>query len=64
MVKVQRADSMIEGELAVELFEGRFKDTILLAASFKAPLRNAPAGWCSVFEPKPKKPMPVRSGRR
>ncbi len=61
VVKVRRADSIIEGKLAVELFEDRFKDTILLAASFELPLRNAPAGWCSVFEPKP---VPVRSGRR
>ncbi len=63
VVKVQRADSVIEGNLAVELFEDRFRDTILLAASFEAPLRNAPAGWCSVFGPEPE-PVPVRSGRR
>lgn len=63
VVEVLRADSIIEGKLAVELFEDRFKDTILLAASFEAPLGNAPAGWCSVFEPKPE-PVPVRSGRR
>ncbi len=63
VVKVQRADSRIEGNLAVELFEPRFRDTILLAASFEAPLGNAPAGWCSVFEPG-SAPVPVRSGRR
>ncbi len=63
VVEVQRADSIIEGNLAVELLEARFRDTILIAASFEAPLRNAPAGWCSVFEPKPV-PVPVRSGRR
>ncbi len=63
VVEVQRADSMIEGNLAVELFEDRFRDTILLAASFEAPLRNPPTGWCSVFEPRPE-PVPVRSGRR
>ncbi len=63
VVEVQRADGIIEGKLAVELFDDRFPATILLAASFEAPLRNAPAGWCSVFEPRPE-PVPVRSGRR
>ena len=63
VVEVQRADGRIEGKLAVELLEDRGQDTILLAASFEAPLRDAPAGWCSVFEPKPE-PVPVRSGRR
>ena len=61
MVEVRRADSIIEGNLAVELFEDRLEGTVLLAASFEAPLRNAPAGWCSVFEPRPE---PVRSGRQ
>ena len=61
VVEVQRADGRIEGDFAVELFEDRFMDTILVAASFEAPLRNAPAGWCSVFEPTPE---PVRSGRQ
>jgi hypothetical protein len=63
VVEVRRADGRIEGDFAVELFEDRFMDTILVAASFEAPLRNAPAGWCSVFEPK-SEPVPVRSGRR
>ena len=63
VVEVRRADSIIEGNLAVELLEDRLWDTILLAASFEAPLRNAPAGWCSVFEPNPGR-VPVRSGRR
>jgi len=63
VVEVQRADGIIEGKLAVELYDDRFPATILLAASFEAPLRNAPAGWCSVFEPRPE-PVPVRSGRR
>jgi len=49
VVEVQRADNIIEGNLAVELFGDRFRDTILLAASFEALLRNPPAGWCSVF---------------
>ncbi len=61
VVEVRRADGRIEGDFAVELFEDRFMNTILIAASFEAPLRNAPAGWCSVFEPKSE---PVRSGRR
>ncbi len=63
VVEVKRADGIIEGNLAVELLQDRFPATILLAASFEAPLRNAPAGWCSVFEPTPE-PVPVRSGRR
>ena len=63
VVEVRRADSIIEGNLAVELYDDRGPATILLAASFEAPLQDAPAGWCSVFEPRPAA-VPVRSGRR
>ena len=63
VVEVQRADSIIEGNLAVELYDDGVGATILLAASFAAPLQNAPAGWCSVFEPRPGR-VPVRSGRQ
>ncbi len=61
VVEILRADSIIKGNLAVELYDDLIAATILLAASFEAPLRNAPAGWCSVFEPRP---VPIRSGRR
>ncbi len=50
-VEVQRADSVVAGRLAVQLLEDRFEDTVLMAASFDAPLRNAPESWCSVLEP-------------
>ena len=63
VVEIHRADSIIEGNLAVELYDDLLGATILLAASFEAPLRNATAEWCSVFGPKPE-PVPVRSGRR
>ena len=51
-VEVQRADYVVAGRLAVQLIEDRFQDTLLLAASFDAPLRNAPEDWCRVFEPR------------
>ena len=50
-VEVHRADSVVAGRLAVKLLEDRFQDTVLMAASFDAPLRNAPESWCSVLGP-------------
>ena len=63
-VEVQRADSVVAGRLAVQLIEDRSSDTLLLAASFDAPLRNAPEAWCRVFEPRSRgSSTPVRTSR-
>ena len=62
-VEVHRADSFVTGRLAVQLTEGRFQDTVLMAASFDAPLRNAPESWCRVFGPRSGGGLvPVRAG--
>ncbi len=61
-VEVHRADSVVAGRLAVKLLEDRFQDTVLMAASFDAPLRNAPESWCSVLEPGPGRSTALRSG--
>ncbi len=61
-VEVQRADSVVAGRLAVQLLEDRFQDTVLMAASFDAPLRNAPESWCSVLGPRPGESTPLRTG--
>ncbi len=61
-VEVQRADSVVAGRLAVELLDDRFQGTVLMAASFDAPLRNAPESWCSVFEPRRGGSTPLRTG--
>ena len=53
MVEIQRADSVLAGRFAVRLLDDRFQDTVLMAATFEGPLRNAPESWCSVFEPRP-----------
>ena len=63
-VEVQRADSVVAGRLAVKLLEDRFEDTVLMAASFDAPLRNAPESWCSVLEPRPGESAPLRTGQQ
>ena len=51
-VEVQRADSIVTGRLAVQLIDDRSQDTVLMAASFHAPLRNVPESWCRVFGPR------------
>ncbi len=61
-VEVRRADSVVAGRLAVQLIDDRFQDTVLMAASFDVPLRNAPESWCSVFEPRRGGSTPLRTG--
>ncbi len=61
-VEVRHADSVIAGRLAVQLIDDRFQDTVLMAASFDAPLRNAPEFWCSVLDPRPGGSTPLRTG--
>ncbi len=61
-VEVRRADSVVAGRLAVHLIDERFQDAVLMAASFDAPLRNAPESWCSVLEPRPSESAPLRTG--
>ncbi len=61
-VEVRRADSVVAGRFAVQLIDDRFQDTVLMAASFDAPLRNAPESWCSVLEPRPGESAPLRTG--
>ena len=60
-VEVRRADAVIAGRLAVRLIDDRSQDTVLMAASFDVPLRNAPESWCSVLEPPPGQSTPLRT---
>ena len=63
-VEVLRADSVVAGRLAVQLIEDRSHDTVLMAASFNAPLRHAPESWCHVFEPRPGASTSLRTSPR
>ena len=63
-VEVRRADSVVAGRFAVQLIDDRFQDTVLMAASFDAPLRNAPESWCTVLEPRPGESAPLRTGQQ
>ena len=60
-VEVLRADSVVAGRLAVQLTEDRSHDTVLMAASFNAPLRYAPESWCQVFGSGPGESKPPRA---
>ena len=60
-VEVLRADSVVAGRLAVQLMEDRSHDTVLMAASFDAPLRHAAEFWCHVFGQGPAESTPLRT---
>ena len=60
-VEVLRADSILAGRLAVQLIQDRVHDTVLMAASFNAPLRHAPESWCHVFELRPGESASLRT---
>ena len=47
--EIQRVDSVVEGRLAVTMIESSFRDSLLLAASFRVHLSNASDEWCQVI---------------
>jgi hypothetical protein len=63
-VEVQRADSVLIGRFTAEFTEDRFRDSILVAASFEAVVQDAPPDWCRVFDWDDERTRPVRPARR
>jgi len=63
-VALLRADSILAGRFTAAFSEDRFRDSILVAASFEAPLRDAPADWCVVFDWSGRRTSSVRPTRR
>jgi len=61
--EIQRIDSVVAGRLAVTMIENSFRDSVFLAGSFHAPLRNSPDEWCQVVGMRGRNnpPTPVRS---
>ena len=64
MVEIQRADSVLVGRFTAEFTEDRFRDSIVVAASFEAVLGDAPPDWCLVFNWEDEPARPVRPARR
>jgi hypothetical protein len=59
-VEVQRADSILVGRFTAAFTDERYRDSILVAASFEAAVQDAPPDWCLVFNWDDEPVRPVR----